>query len=77
MKCSKENCDQHSTFYRTITNSPQWSEWYREQRKRFKKFCEDNKSEEPMFDTDESQEIGRISQRHFQEFLKWIKENDL
>ena len=77
MKCSKENCDQHSTFYQTILDSHQWKKWYKEQHKRVKELCEDGAYEKFIFDIDGCQETGQISQRHFQEFLKWIKENNI
>ena len=59
----------HSSFWKTVIESPQWAKWEKEQVNRF------HKTEIPgldRFDYDESRECGWISQKRFQEFLKFV-----
>jgi hypothetical protein len=62
-KCS--GCPEgHPSFWKTIVESPQWKEWYKENSRRMHL--------EPIgqcFDVDECQECGWFSQHHFQEFM--------
>ena len=60
----------HSSFWRTVTLSPQWARWQVEQTKRFHNW---KKIKKPCYDMDEVCELGVISQGHFQEFLKFIR----
>ena len=66
----------HSSFWRTVILSPQWKLWQEEQNKRMKtgKIVkgEWNKS---CYDMPECEELGIISPKHFQEFLKFTYEN--
>ena len=60
------------SFYKTVTESRQWSEWLKYQYdlfahhtvKKHKKFT-------GCFDVDESMETGCISPEHFQDFLQY------
>ena len=57
-----------ATFYRTVTASRQWKLWEAQQanwfaQKKFKK----------CFDMAECMECGWISQKHFQDFLKFVR----
>jgi len=53
----------HPSYWKTVIESPQWKEW-------------DSGAGHPGhkagFDVDECRECNWISQRHFQEFLKWV-----
>lgn len=51
------------TFYYTIIHSPQWKAWEREQQNNM------------TYDMAEVIECGRISQKHFQDFIKFIVSN--
>lgn len=51
----------HDSFWKTVVESPQWLAWVKENQR------------EPKFDIDECQECGWISQKHFQAFIKFIK----
>jgi hypothetical protein len=57
----------HSSFWETVTKSPQWKLWQEEQRKRFA-----TEIKYGVWDIDECQECGWISQEHFQDFIKFI-----
>lgn len=62
--------DGHSSFWRTVTVSPQWEAWVAENSKRF------NHADGPTddcYDVDESTELGYISSAHFQSFLAFCK----
>lgn len=50
----------HSSFWKTITESPQWEEWSKSQDINTK------------YDMAEVEECGWISQEHFQAFLKFV-----
>jgi len=53
------------TYYQTVVSSPQFQQWVKY-----------NESlEVPLFDTPESIETGWFSQRHFEAFLNWYKNN--
>jgi len=51
----------HTTFYRTVLDSPQWQSWVR------------HNELEPHFDVHEAMETGWLSQGHFQAFLAYCK----
>ena len=59
----------HDSFWKTVVESPQWEAWYKEQGRRFSQ----KNRKHGVFDIDEVQECGWISQAHFQEFLKFVK----
>jgi hypothetical protein len=71
------SCGIHDSFWKTVTNSPQWSAWYKEQSKRFHEFAKTLDKTIGVFDIDECQECGMISQAHFQKFLKFVIKNKL
>ena len=50
----------HPSFWKTVTESPQWKLWQKEQMKN------------PSRDMAEVEGLGCISPEHFQEFLKFI-----
>lgn len=50
-------CEHHDTFWKTVVQSPQWKEWY------------EHASKNTLYDVDESQELGIISAKHFQDFM--------
>lgn len=64
----KEYAEKYSnreeTFYSTIVNSDTWKEWIDYQEKEEK---------EMKFDVWESTECNMLSNRHFKEFIKWVK----
>jgi len=64
--------DGHSSFWKTITESPEWSAWYDEQRRRFTKLA-DGKEVDEVYDIDESMECGWIGKEHWASFVKFIK----
>ena len=72
-ECWQYQCSDgfHPSFWKTVVESPQWKEWYKEQHKRFKIFTTTGK-ELPVFDIDESQECGWLGALHFQEFIKFV-----
>ena len=58
----------HSSFHRTITMSPEWALWEKENSRRM--------NLEPIgncFDVDECRECGIMSPEHFKEFLEFVK----
>lgn len=59
--------DGHPSFWKTIVESAEWTEWEKEQRKRFR-------TEEKIgcYDIDECRGCGWISPSHFKEFLDFI-----
>jgi hypothetical protein len=56
-KCS---CGGHSSFWRTVILSPEWKAWKKH-----------NKN--MNWDFDECEELGIMSQEHWEEFIKFIK----
>ena len=62
----------HSSFWKTVIESPQWKLWQKEQRKRFGEFTKGNRNVK-AYDMLEVEECGFISQDHFQNFLKFIR----
>jgi len=61
------------TFYNTITNSPEWKAWKKEQQKRLKlisKYKEAGK----IYDMTETEENGWISPEHWESFLDFTLE---
>jgi hypothetical protein len=63
----------HPSFWKTVTSSPQWQAWYKEQSRRLSELRRNPKAKVAVFDIDESQECGWLGELHFQEFLKFIK----
>ena len=53
----------HDSFWKTTIESPQWKLWQEEQRKN------------PTYDMLEVEELGYISQNHFQDFIKFIRKD--
>ena len=62
--------DKHQTFYGAIMNSPQWKAWYKEMQERLCKVGQDGLI---VFDIDECESCGIISDRHLQEFFKFVR----
>lgn len=69
-----EGCkDGHSSFWKTVTKSPQWKLWQKEQSRRVHLLCLDKLPKDVrIYDMPECEETGWISQGHFQEFVKFI-----
>ena len=63
----------HPSFWQTVITSPQWTLWKKEQEKRFH-FLNLHKPRVSIgvYDMSEVEECGWISQKHFQDFLKFI-----
>ena len=61
-------------FYQTVTESRQWKAWEEEQRIRLHGLCKKNKLDNGVYDMSEVMECGWISQKHFQDFLKFVTE---
>jgi hypothetical protein len=69
----------HSSFWKTIVESPQWQAWGKKIAENFHEALEkDRYHENPevwknadIWDWDECTECGFISQKHFQSFLKF------
>lgn len=58
-KCS--GCPEgHNSFWKTIIESPQWKKWEKIANKKGYDYCE-------------CSECGWMSQKHFQEFIKFIR----
>ncbi len=55
--------DGHSSFWKTVIESPQWNLWREHQRKN------------PTRDMVEVEELGHISAGHFQEFIAFVFKN--
>lgn len=58
-----EEKNENPTYYETIVRSDIWKEWT--------KYAEDNL----LFDMPESIECGWLSDRHWETFIKWVKNN--
>ena len=56
------NCSDgtHNSWWISITHTPQWAAWY--------KYA----SENMLYDVDESQECGWMSDEHAKDFLDWV-----
>jgi len=66
--------DGHSSFWKTVIESPQWKEWEKEISHRVSEHIKNNSEiYEGCWDIDECQECGWISQGHFQDFIKFVK----
>ena len=66
------------SFYWTITHSPQWKAWQQEQVKRLKNHIRNNSRKfTGCYDMPEVMECGLISQEHFQDFLKFVKDGEM
>ena len=52
----------HSSMWKTVIESPQWKLWQKEQQKN------------PLYDMSECEELGIMSKKHFQDFLKFIND---
>lgn len=63
-----EGCGHHPTFWKTIVESPQWKLWEKENSKRMNAKPIGN-----CFDLDECRELGVMGEKHFQEFIKFVK----
>jgi hypothetical protein len=61
----------HPSFWKTIVESEEWRLWHEELRKRWKKIHDEDCL--PIFDIDESQELGCMSKEHWEEFVKFVK----
>lgn len=51
--------DGHPSIWKTLVESPQWKAWY------------DHASKNMLYDVDESQELGVMSPKHFQDFMRF------
>lgn len=49
--------DGHPSIWKTLVESPQWKAWY------------EHASKNMLYDVDESQELGAMSTKHFQDFM--------
>ena len=49
----------------TVIESPQWKAWQKKQQQKM------------TYDMPEVEEVGYISQKHFQDFIKFVKKNNL
>lgn len=58
----------HSSFHKTIVESKEWQLWEKENEKRMNKKIIKN-----CFDYDECRELGIMSQKHWDAFIKFIK----
>lgn len=58
-------CGYHDTFWSTVITSPQWKAW--------KEYAKPKM----LYDFDENEELGIISNEHFQDFIKFIKKRNL
>jgi len=65
--------DGHPSFWKTVTESPQWMKWHKEQIRRcgIGKIVK-GRFNQQVYDMPEVEELGTISPGHFQEFLKFI-----
>lgn len=52
---------QHQTIAGAMLNSKEWKAWQK------------YNYLDPQFDVDETQEVGDMSDEHWQAFIKWIK----
>jgi len=65
--------DGHSSFWKTVIESPQWQLWRKEQDIRMGMLGKGELPEGVMcYDMAEVEEGGIISQKHFQDFIKFI-----
>lgn len=65
----------HSSFWKTVLESRQWQLWSIEQNRRMHLLADRELPKELMvYDMPEVECGGIISQRHFQDFMKFIKE---
>ena len=55
-------CNGHSSIHKTLVESPEWRKWY--------KYA----SENHLYDVDETMELGIMSEGHWKDFLKFVKE---
>jgi len=66
----------HPSFWKTITQSKIWEKWYKEQMKRMencKCFDSVDRCTCTIFDIDESQECGNLSENHWEAFMDFCK----
>ena len=64
----------HPSFRETVTQSSQWKLWEKEQERRMKILASRGSLKSGVYDMPEVIECGWISQKHFQDFLKFAKE---
>jgi hypothetical protein len=63
-----------NSFWKTVLESPQWNRWQKEQARRLSLMVKDKLPKtETVYDMPEVEECGWISQKHFQDFLKFIR----
>ena len=55
----------HDSFWKTVLESLQWKAWQKKQQQKM------------TYDMSEVEELGYISQEHFQDFIKFVKKNNL
>ncbi len=53
----------HQTIAGALLNSPEWDKWYK------------HASENMLYDVDETLTVDAMSDKHFKDFIKFIKEN--
>ena len=67
----------HPSFWKTVTTSEEWKEWYIEQLQRMQNCkCFDNRGKRctcDVFDIDESMECNAFSQQHWKSFVEFIR----
>ena len=56
-KC--KGCGTHDSIWKTLVTSKSWKKWYK------------HASENMLYDVDECQELGIISAKHFNDFIKF------
>lgn len=54
----------HPSFWKTIIESPEWKKW--------RKYAWEDKM---LYDFSEVEELGIISKKHWQDFIKFVKDN--
>ena len=57
-----KGCGSHPSFWKTVIESSQWKKW--------RKYAWEDKM---LYDFPEVEELGIISAKHFQDFIKFIK----
>lgn len=67
----------HNSYWKSVVESLQWEGWQKEQMRRWGEWRKSGDKNLPygIWDIDESQECGSISQEHFQDFLKWLNQS--
>lgn len=70
---SCKGCGHHDTLYKTFFNSPEWEAWEKEVAKRMHEQADIEATYEGVWDVDEARELGCMSEGHFKDFIKFIR----